>query len=102
MQGGDKDPVPPPRTQDDRGDDAGAGAGTEDGNHPGKEAAMRALRHRVLICGLGGGILATASALSFAPGAAWWFYPFIFVVAAAVVGRIASGSARAAGILDEV
>ena len=98
MPGGDKDPGPPPGTQDDGGDEAGA----EDGDHPGKDAAIRALRRRVLISGLGGGILATASALWFAPGAAWWFYPFIFVVAAAVVGRIASGIGRAAGILDEV
>ncbi len=98
MQEGDKDPGPPPRTQDDTGDEAGA----EDGNHPGKDAAMRALRRRVLISGLGGGAVAAALALWFAPGAAWWFYPFIFAVAAAVVGRIASGIGRAASILDEV
>ncbi len=98
MQGGDGDPGPPPRTQDDTGDEAGA----EDGNQPGKDAAMRALRRRVLISGLVGGAVAAASALWFAPDSAWWFYPFIFVVAGAVTGRIASGIGRAASILDEV
>jgi len=96
MQGGDKDPAPPPRTQDDSGDEAGA----EDGEAM-KDRVART-RRRVLISGLGGGAVAAASALWFAPGAAWWFYPFIFFVAAAVVGRIASGIGRAASILDEV
>ena len=98
MQGGDGDPGPQPRTRHDTGDEAGA----DNDNHPGKDAAARAIRRRVLIWGLGAGILATALALGFAPGAAWWFYPFIFVVAAVVVGRIASGIGRAAGIMDEV
>ncbi len=90
MQGGDGDPGPQPRTQDDTGDEAGA-----DNGEAMKDRVARA-RRRVLIWGLGAGILATALALWFAPGAAWWFYPFIFVVAAAVVGRIASGIVRAA------
>ena len=96
MQGGNGDPGPPPRTQDDIGDEAGA----EDGEAM-QDRVARA-RRRVLISGLGGGAVAAASALWFAPGAAWWFYPFIFAVAAAVVGRIASGIGRAASILDEV
>lgn len=96
MPGEDKDPGPPPRPQDD----TGAAAGTEDGEAI-KDRVART-RRRVLISGLGGGILAAGSALWFAPGAAWWFYPFIFVVAAVVIGRIASGIGRAASILDEV
>ena len=94
MQGGDKDPGPPPRTQDDSGDETGA-----DNSEAMKDRVARA-RRRVLISGLGGGAVAAALALWFAPGASWWFYPFL--VAAAVVGRIASGVVRAASILDEV
>ncbi len=96
MQGGDKDPGPPPRTQDDTGDEAGA-----DNGEAIKDRVARA-RRRVLIWGLGGGAVAAASALWFAPGVAWWFSPFIFLVAAAGVGRIASGIGRIASILDEV
>ncbi len=57
---------------------------------------------RILIWAVGSGTAAVIAALWLAPGGPWWIYPFLFLVAAAVAGRLASGIARRPGLADEV
>ena len=76
--------------------------GAADTHPDGKDAAVKAMRRRMLIAGFSAGTIATALALWFTPGATWWFYPFVFVVSGTAVARLASGMARTKGIMDEV
>jgi fatty acid desaturase len=81
--------------------DAPGGRAAND-NRNGKDAALKALRRRILIWGCGAGTITAALTLWFAPGAPWWFHLFVLVVSGTVTGRLASGIARTKGIIDEV
>lgn len=59
------------------------------------------LKRRVTVWAIGSGAAAVGLALWLAPDGPWWIYPFLFVVAAAVAGRLASGIVREPGWMDE-